>query len=88
MTMKLEKNHLNIMLLLFCTITTLLLTNGLGNIVVILGILLNLPNYRERSFRMCIGLGITVSFLLQPNQFIYFLFLYVARYISSHDHVF
>ena len=88
MTMKLEKNHLNIMLLLFCTITTLLLTNGLGNIVVILGILLNLPNYRERSFRMCIGLGIIVSFLLQPNQFIYFLFLYVARYISSHDHVF
>jgi hypothetical protein len=88
MTMKSDRNHLNIMLLILFTIVTLVLTNGLGNIVVIIGIFINLPNYQEKSFRIYIGLGITASFLLQPNQFIYFVFLYVARYISSYDHAF
>jgi hypothetical protein len=88
MTLKAERNYLFILLLILFTIITLILTNGLGNIIVIIGIFLNLPNYQENSFRRCLGLGITASFLLQPNQFIYFIFLYVARYISSHDHVF
>ena len=88
MTMKSDRNHLNIMLLILFTIVTLILTNGLGNIVVIIGIFINLPNYQEKSFRRYIGFGITASFLLQPNQFIYFVFLYVARYISSYDDAF
>jgi hypothetical protein len=88
MSLKADKNHLLIILLIMFTIATLILTNGLGNIIVILGIFLNLPKYQEYSFRLCIGLGITASFLLQPNQFIYFVFLYVARYISTKDHVF
>jgi hypothetical protein len=88
MTLKSDRNNLKIMLLILITIAMLILTNGLGNIIAIIGIFINLPNYQEKSFRSYIGLGITASFLLQPNQFIYFVFLYVARYISSHDHVF
>lgn len=86
--MKADRNHLLIILLLIFTIVTLVLTNGLGNLVAIMGIFLNIPNYQEKLFRRLIGLGITASFLLQPNQFIYFIFLYVARYISTSDHTF
>lgn len=88
LTMRADRNHLLIILLLIFTIVTLVLTNGLGNLVAILGIFLNVPNYQERSFRRLVGLGITASFLLQPNQFIYFIFLYIARYISTADHCF
>jgi hypothetical protein len=88
MSLKADRNHLLIVFLVICTTVTMVLTNGLGNIIVILGIFINLPNYQEHSFRLCIGLGITASFLLQPNQFIYFIFLYVARYISTGDYVF
>lgn len=88
MTLRADRNHILIILLLTFTIITLVLTNGLGNIIVILGIYLNLPHYRESSFRFFIGLGITISFLLQPNQLIYFIFLYLARYISTADHAF
>ena len=66
----------------------MIMTNGLGNILVIIGVFLNIPEYNESSFRNYIALGITISFLLQPSQFIYFVFLYVARYITTFDYTF
>lgn len=88
LTMRADRNHLLVILLLLLTIVTLVLTNGLGNLVAIVGVFLNVPGYQERSFRRLVGLGVTASFLLQPNQFIYFVFLYVARYVPTSDHAF
>jgi len=66
----------------------MILTNGLGNIVTIIGLAMNLPNYQEYKFRNYMSVGIAISMLLQPSQFIYFVFLFIARSISTFDHNF
>jgi len=84
-TLRQDLNPYLTMLLILLTIFTMILTNGLGNIIVIIGIALNLPNYQETQYRMYLAFGITISLLLQPTQFIYVIFLYAAKHITTFD---
>jgi hypothetical protein len=72
-----------VFLVILLTIVTVILTNGLGNVVVIVGLGLNFPGYVERRYRIFVGIGVTISLLLQPEKFIYFAFLYVIRMFTT-----
>jgi hypothetical protein len=75
-----------VFVLLSVSILTVVLTNGLGNVLIILGIGVNFPTYQEARFRKLVAMGTLVSLLLQPEQFIYFLFLYLIRLLKTQDH--
>ena len=52
--------------MLLGSIATVVLTDGLGNILIILAIGSNFPVYQEHRFRMLAGYGAILSLLLQP----------------------
>lgn len=81
-------NHFIVLLVLLIAIITVSLTNGLGNSLTILGIACNFPVFDEVRFRRMLAIGTIVSLLLQPQQFIYFMFLYIIRIFKTEDHVF
>lgn len=81
-------NHFTVFLVLVLAVVSVSLTNGLGNVVTILGIACNFPVFDEGRFRKMVAVGTLVSLLLQPQQFIYFIFLYIVRVFKTEDHVF
>lgn len=46
LTLKANRNHILVIILMALTIVTLILTNGLGNTIVIIGIFINVPTYK------------------------------------------
>jgi hypothetical protein len=61
------------------------LTSSLSNLLILLGIFLNLPSYKDSSFRSFLSLGVGIGLLLQPDQFLYFLLLLLMIYVRGHD---
>ena len=78
-------NHYLVLLLLSLTIFAVVLTNGLGNIIIIMAVGLNFPVFQEKRFRLWVAAGAIISIMLQPSQFVYFIFLYLIRLIRTHD---
>lgn len=86
--MQQERNPLKVVILILLVVATLVVTDGLGNILAAVGVAINLPTFNEKSFRRWLGMGITISLLLQPGQWIYCLLLYLARRLDTNDHGF
>lgn len=80
--------HIFVFLLLLLTIIAAVLTNALGNVALVLAVAVNFPVFDESRFRAMVALGVCVSVVLQPWQWIYLIYLYCARWLHSGDHVF
>ena len=64
------------------------LTNSISNIIILLGVFINVPSYDDNKFRIFLMTGLTVGLLLQPNQFLYFLLSILMVYIRGKNYKF
>ena len=61
------------------------LTNSISNIIILIGVFLNIPIFRDSRFRSFLMVGLTIGLLLQPNQLLYFMLLIFMIYVRGQD---
>ena len=74
----------SIFVLLFAALVCLL-TYSLGNIFIIFGIYFNVPEFKAKRFFFFLSFGIVLSLILDPEEFVYFVNLYLVVLVIGQD---
>jgi hypothetical protein len=70
------------------TIVVMALTNSISNVIVLLGVFVNIPTFNDSKFRTYLMLGLSLGLLLQPNQFLYFILTLLMVYVRGNNYSF
>lgn len=71
--------------LLGLTVGVMVLTNAVSNVIVLIGVFLSVPAYKDAFFRKFLMLGLGLGIVLQPNQFLYFVLVVAMLYVRGQD---
>jgi hypothetical protein len=76
----------NTLILLISTILIMAMTNSVSNLIILLGMFLNFPLYKDTKFRVFLMLGLSLGIIIEPQQLLYFVLAIVMLYVRGQDY--